>query len=71
MYILCDLSGACWQYLYHLLSGNKRRRYKSFGRVVHYSEMVRAKRAGVDKQPKKLLNMHYPVTSGGVSDRTD
>jgi glycosyltransferase involved in cell wall biosynthesis len=69
--ILGDLWGACWQYLYHSLSGNKRRRYKSLGRVFHYSEMVRAKRAGVHKQPKKLLKMNYPATSGGVSDRTD
>ena len=54
--ILGDLWGAYWQYLYHLLSGNKRRRYKSLGRVFHYSEMIRAKRAGVHKQPKKLLH---------------
>ncbi|HTF93446.1 MAG TPA: hypothetical protein VK632_10375, partial [Verrucomicrobiae bacterium] len=64
--ILGDLWGAYWQYLYHLLSGNRRRRYKSLGRVFHYSEMVRAKRAGMHKQPKKLLKMNYPATSGWV-----
>ncbi len=54
-HIFGDLWGAYWKYLYHLLIGNKRRRYKSSGRVFHYSEMVRAKRAGVHNEPKKLL----------------
>ena len=54
VYILGDLYGSYWKYLYHLLIGNKRGRYKSLGRVFHYTEMVRAKRAGVHKQPKNF-----------------
>ena len=66
VHILSDLWGAYWQYLYYLLSGNKRGRYKSLGRMFHYSEMVRAKRAGVQKQPKKLLKMNYPAASSEI-----
>lgn len=49
--ILGDLWGAYWKYLYHLLVGNKRRRYKSLGRVFHYTEMMRAKCAGETRNP--------------------
>jgi glycosyltransferase involved in cell wall biosynthesis len=66
VYILGDLYGSYWKYLYHLLIGNKRGRYKSLGRVFHYSEMVRAKRAGVHKQPKKLLKLNYPAASSEI-----
>lgn len=52
--ILGDLWGAYWKYLYHLLVDNKRRRYKSLGRVFHYTEMVRAKRAGAQKNPRNF-----------------
>ena len=66
VYILGDLYGSYWKYLYHLLIGNKRGRYKSLGRVFHYTEMVRAKRAGVHKQPKKLLKLNYPAASSEI-----
>lgn len=56
-----DLWGAYGKYLYHSLFGNERQRYRSLGRVFHYSEMVRAKRDGAQHQPQRLLNRAEPA----------